>query len=115
VGSCSFAASLLGYECFPDRSAKFPVPYVRECGLKALNLLAYGSGAWPRKALDAEISLYFPETGKSEAETGSPMTATTAISSNYGIAHESYIANALQTFRSGPEPTLAHDRTSRVR
>jgi hypothetical protein len=74
--------SLLGCRQFPVQSAKFPVSILREFVGNALNLFANVRARSASPASNGQISLYFHfprETGNSETETGSPMTASTAI------------------------------------
>jgi hypothetical protein len=68
------------YVQFPVQSANFPVSILREFGGNALNLFANAEGRIAITSLKRQISLYFPaKQGISETETGSPMTASTAI------------------------------------
>ena len=71
--------SLLRYVQFPVQSAKFPVSILREFGGNTLNLFANGRAASPITGLKRQnFPVFSRETGNSETETGSPMTASTA-------------------------------------
>jgi hypothetical protein len=71
--------SLLRWENSLLSPRKFPVPWLREFGC---NRLIYGAESrasfrFPRLNPD-KFPVFSRETGKYEAETGSPMTASTA-------------------------------------
>jgi hypothetical protein len=71
--------SLLRYVQFPIQSAKFPAAILREFRGNTLNLFADAEGRIAHhQPQAANFPVFSRETGNSETETGSPMTASTA-------------------------------------
>src|SRR5680860_629644 len=72
---------------------------------KQLNFLPKAEAPRSSRARKRRISLYLPvEQGNTRAETGSPMTASSANSLAVGISRQPRNANALQTFVTALNP-----------